>query len=438
MSNLEENPVSPSVSSEEPRGRWSMFDWLRQKEDKIYEQYADMLIEKLKSFEGNWEKPWLDTTVSWPKSIYGKSYNGMNALMLMMLCEEKGWKIPVFATFDRIERMNYEWKDGKVSRLTDAEGHPLPHLRVNKGEHGFPVFLTQMNYVHHETGEKISYPKFINLPKEERDQYDVYRNRKVFIVFNVDQTNMQEARPEMYENLGKNTVKPLSQGSEMFTFPAADFIVQNSMSLDEHMWCCPIINREMSSAYYSEGEDLINIPRKEYFYCGEEYYGTLFHEMAHSTGHKDLLNRLRPDDTFGTPGYAKEELVVELTSAIIAQRYGIAKYPDDKVVNNSVAYLNSWLSVLKEDPKFIRTLLGSVKDASAYITVRLDAAQALLREQQDKEEYAEHFEEELVVDDNGDVSVDVDETAGAAKKDNENLSASPAEQEPSYRKMGRH
>lgn len=99
-----------------------------------------------------------------------------------------------------------------------------------------------------------------------------------------------------------------------------------------------------------------NRARKEQFQSGEAFYGTLFHEMVHSTGAEGVLDRLQPT-SFGSKEYAREELVAELGSALIAQRYGMTKH----IKEDSCAYLKGWLDELKESPQFIKTTLLDVK-----------------------------------------------------------------------------
>lgn len=101
------------------------------------------------------------------------------------------------------------------------------------------------------------------------------------------------------------------------------------------------------------------MPEKAQFVDGESFAGTLFHEMTHSTGSESRLNRIKPS-AFGSEEYAREELVAELGSALVAQRYGISK----NVKDESAAYLKSWLNSLKESPDFIKTTLLDVKRAS--------------------------------------------------------------------------
>ena len=100
---------------------------------------------------------------------------------------------------------------------------------------------------------------------------------------------------------------------------------------------------------------------------GESYYGTILHEMTHSSGHESRLNRLKPA-AFGSEEYAREELVAELGSALLASRYGMAK----QVKEESAAYLKSWLGSLKESPEFLRTTLFDVKRATSMISQQIE------------------------------------------------------------------
>ena len=121
------------------------------------------------------------------------------------------------------------------------------------------------------------------------------------------------------------------------------------------------------SAYYSITKNEIVVPEKRQFKDGEAFYGTLFHEMTHSTGAEGVLDRLKPT-SFGSKEYAREELVAELGSALVSQRYGMTKH----IKEDSCAYLKSWLDELKESPQFIKTTLLDVKRATSLITQRVD------------------------------------------------------------------
>lgn len=59
----------------------------------------------------------------------------MNALLLMMHCEKKGYKLPVFCTFDRVAGLNYtKDKQGVRQQIKDNNGQELPKVSILKGE----------------------------------------------------------------------------------------------------------------------------------------------------------------------------------------------------------------------------------------------------------------------------------------------------------------
>ena len=66
----------------------------RNSEDRALDRFAEMMIEKIKTLQGDWKKPWFtEGALQWPKNLSGREYNGMNALMLMMHCENQGYKL---------------------------------------------------------------------------------------------------------------------------------------------------------------------------------------------------------------------------------------------------------------------------------------------------------------------------------------------------------
>lgn len=139
--------------------------------------------------------------------------------------------------------------------------------------------------------------------------------------------------------------------------------------IKENGWICPIKPTYQDQAYYSISKNEIVVPEKQQFKDGESFYGTLFHEMVHSTGAEQHLDRFKPNSGFGSSEYAREELVAELGSALVAQRYGMTK----NIKEDSCAYLKSWLDSLKESPQFIKTTLLDVKRATSMVTQRVDA-----------------------------------------------------------------
>ena len=294
----------------------------------------------------------------------------MNAMMLMMHCEKEGFKLPVFCTFDRVVGLNYSKdKEGGKVQLTDAEGNELPKVSINKGSKSIPVFITTFTCVDKETKEKIKYDDYKRLTEEEKAKYNVYPKLSVYNVFNVDQTNLKEARPELYHKLEEQNqqVRPQVAEGDEYNFKPVDHMI------DHNEWICPIKPTHGDNAYYSISKKEIVIPEKSQFKDGESFYSNLFHEMAHSTGAEDQLDRLKPT-SFGSKEYSTEELKAEMTAALVSQRYGMTKH----LKEDSAAYLKGWLESLKEEPTFIKTILTDVKKASQMITQKVDAIQLQL------------------------------------------------------------
>ena len=333
-------------------------------EDRALDRFTDMLIEKIQTLQGDWKKPWFsENSTQWPKNLSGREYNGMNSLLLMMHAEKEGYKLPVWATFDRIAGLNYtQGKEGRTPAV-DKDGEKLPVVSINKGEKSFPVFITVFTVVDPETKEKIKYDDYKRMSEEERAKYKVYPKLQVYNVFNVAQTNLQEARPELWKKLeDANSPKKFEQVGEQFSFEPVDRMIK------DNLWICPIKEVKGDNAYFSISRNEIVVPTRQQFINGESFYSNLFHEMGHSTGAENQLNRLKPGQTFGSAEYAREELVAELGAALVAQRYGMTK----NIKEDSAAYLKSWLNSLHESPDFLKTTLFDVKRSTGMITQRID------------------------------------------------------------------
>ena len=340
-------------------------------EQKALDLFSEMMISKIESLRSKdgWKKPWFtEGALQWPKNLNGREYNGMNAFLLLLHCEKEGYKIPRFCTFDRIQQFN---KPG--SRDKEVK----PRVSVLKGEHSFPVMLTTFTVVDKETKERIKWEDYKLLSQEQREKYNVYPKLQTYHVFNVAQTNLKEVRPELWEKLEQEYSMPKVDRSEAFE-PVDRMITDNR-------WICPIKPMYGDSAYYSISKNEIVVPEKGQFKDGESFYSNLFHEMGHSTGAENQLDRLKPT-TFGSAEYAREELVAELTAALTAQRYGMSKHLKD----DTAAYLKAWLDSLKESPQYIKTVLLDVKKASSMLTQRIDQI-ALEIEEEKKAEQTENI-----------------------------------------------
>ena len=338
----------------------------RSAEDRALDRFAEMMIEKIKTIDSDWKKTWFtESALQWPTNLSGRRYNGLNALMLMFHCENEGYRIPVFMTFERISSLNFtNSKKGERKPLSDENGEKLPFVSIQKGAKSFPVFLTTFTVIHSENKQKISYDDYKKLSDKEKSEYTVYPKLQVFNVFNIDQTNLQESHPELYERIREENqgIKP-QNADEMFRFPALDEMINNNG------WLCPIYLRHQDQAYYSQSRDEIVLPEKEQFSNGEAFYGAALHEIIHSTGIEERLGRFESGSTSDLEEYAEEELTAELGSALIASRFGFAK----NIKEDSCAYLKSWLDKLKESPEFIKNVLIDVKKATNMVIGHIEA-----------------------------------------------------------------
>ena len=167
----------------------------------------------------------------------------------------------------------------------------------------------------------------------------------------------------------------------MYAHSALDRMIQ------QQSWLCPIqADKRENGAYYSPSRDIVVLPMKAQFNTGNtpeeiyrdgmEFYSTMLHEMTHSTMTPERLNR-EMGGKFGDPKYAKEELVAELTAAMISHSMGF----DSKITDNSAAYLDSWIGVLKKEPKFIASIMADVNKASDLILDHVDKQRLALGEQ---------------------------------------------------------
>ena len=125
-----------------------------------------------------------------------------------------------------------------------------------------------------------------------------------------------------------------------------------------------LIHEPGDRAFYRPSTDTVTLPLGEQFRSTSEYYGTTFHEIAHSTGHPSRLNRLDKTAFFGTNAHSKEELIAEITSSALLHDTGLET--SDSFRNNA-AYIQSWLQVLQNDKRFIISAAGKAEKAVQMI-----------------------------------------------------------------------
>jgi len=129
--------------------------------------------------------------------------------------------------------------------------------------------------------------------------------------------------------------------------------------------------RAGSSAFYLPGKDQVHIPHISHFETQAGYYATLFHELIHSTGHQDRLNRegIAKANSSDMIRYAREELVAEMGAAFLCAR---TNTQSPELTNNSAAYLQGWLEVFRQDKTMIVKAASQAQKAVDYILGKAD------------------------------------------------------------------
>lgn len=334
--------------------------------DNALQKFSDMLIARMEQMkESKWKKGWTDGRTAQfglPQNLVGRPYTGSNAFLCQIHTTMEHYRMPVYLT---------------IKQIRDAGG------MIKKGEHSIPIFKWDLR-IKDKDGKKLSESDYHNMTKEEQAECTVRPYLKVYNEWNIDQTNLEEVNKEKYDAILKRfKSEPIKDEVGMYKNEAFDNL------LKEQSWVCPIEYEKFNeSAFYSPKRDQIVVPSKKQFNIsntpedvfkdGMEFYGTTIHEMAHSTGHESRLGRdgIVKIDQFGSDQYAKEELVAELTSALIGNAMGF----DSRIRENNIAYLQNWIGSLKKDPKFLKSVMSDVNKSSKMVLEHIDEQRRKLGE----------------------------------------------------------
>ena len=228
----------------------------------------DKLMAYAKVIEGSdWKMGWASTQRTWngfPQNISGRQYTGGNSFYLMMATMANNHTVPIYATFNQIQKMNQHLMDekGRIPKEKWAEA-----VHVRKSEQSEIVVFNTPLYVNPDNPKEkpLTTKDYEQLSKEEKEKYNQIWTHVPHVIFNIDQTNMKEVRPELYEKLvermmpkQKQTFRQDTMG--MYEEPAIDYILKNQT------WRCPIVfDKESKDAFYRPSTDTITVPMKEQY-----------------------------------------------------------------------------------------------------------------------------------------------------------------------------
>ena len=289
---------------------------------------VDQLLAFIESNPAAWEAGWYKVGGAPRNGKTGKNYNGLNALWLYLLAENKGYTDPRWVTYQQA-------KDLKAS--------------VKAGEKSSNVFY--WSWYDKKTKKPFDEETVKDMSKDERQKYldeNVRPVLKYYQVFNASQCN--------------NFPKLDAEQQEM---PADERARQNATieSIIANS-AAPVYYDGGNRAYYSPEQDSIHLPEIKRFHTMQDYYATALHEIAHSTGHASRLNR-EMISIFGTSDYAKEELRAELASVFMQLDYDISV--EGKHFENHAAYLQSWLKSVRDDQKEFFAAVTDAEKISQYV-----------------------------------------------------------------------
>ena len=322
--------------------------------EKAVERFSEMMVSRLEEMKGQqWEKGWIDgggKTQGLPQNLSGRRYSGHNDFFLQLHTAMNSYAMPVYATFKQIHEAG---------------------ATINKGEKAMPVIYWNITH-RDENGQKVTDEQYDAMTKAEQEKCKSIPIMMGYYCYNLDQTNFKEVKPEQYARLQEQFKAPeIKDTKGMYISPEFDAMIE------KQAWVCKINTIEGSGAFYSKAKDEITVPLKaqfnihedpkEVYKDGMEYYSSLVHEMAHSTGIDTRLSR-DMEGRFGDKKYAKEELVAELSAAMVGNSMGF----DKRILDNNAKYVDSWIDTLKQEPKFIISVMADVSKASGMILDHVD------------------------------------------------------------------
>ena len=272
---------------------------------KVYEIVTQKILQSLEDGVVPWHKPWKSLyNVRLPHNIVSKKgYRGINVFLLAFAPYDS----PYWLTFNQCKKLGGKVTKGEKSRLV--------------------VFW------------KI-YDKEVEVNGENELQ-----KRYILRYYNVFNT-------EQCEDLDMSKVENEVNQLDFNPIASCEEIVENMKN-------CPTI-KTGSQASYNRASDVVTVPKKESFESEAEYYCTLFHEIAHSTQH---ISRLDRDKTKEDNTYSMEELVAEMTSAMLCGVAGI----ENQIINNSAAYIKDWSKQFKDNDKMVVEAAQKAQKAADYI-----------------------------------------------------------------------
>ena len=293
----------------------------------VYQEVTNAIIEKMKAGDLLWKQGFRHIQAqNWAtKTIY----SGINAVILNFLYGHE--VCPHYATFKQIKSLGGMVKKGAKGKLVVYYS---------------PLFK--------KDGKYIEQNAFAELSRNEKEGVVSFYTIKHYFVYNMLDT--ENCKGFDYDKWNSDSEpQKLEQEEMMLRFE----------EVLSHYKDKPILEKDRNKNCYIPTLDTIKFVPLKRWERASDFISTICHEIIHSTGHEQRLNRpnLVKPHAFGTTPYAHEELCAELGAAFLCQHIGI--FPTQ--VENTAAYLQSWIQVLENDERLIFKAAAQAQKAVDYI-----------------------------------------------------------------------
>jgi len=272
----------------------------------IYQRITDLIITRMQAGVIPWKQPWNSDTL--PRNgISLRPFHGINFWLLLSL----NYESPYYYSFQQIKSLGGT---------------------VKKGMKSAPVVFWKLLQTEEKDGtiKKTPFLKYYN-------------------VFNLSQCEGIDPAKLPSSDPPNPNFDPIGKADQLI----------------EEWYDCPVIKLNQNHAYYSPSQDIVGMPNPQSFYNESGYYSVLFHELTHSVGHINRLDRHSKmrNLTFNSHEYSAEELVAEMGAAYLCGICGI----EQETIPNSTAYIQSWIRTFKNDPKVLIIGAGQAVKSVDYI-----------------------------------------------------------------------
>jgi antirestriction protein ArdC/DNA polymerase III epsilon subunit-like protein len=318
----DENPVKVDLTEE--------IKSVNKSNQEVVSTVVASILEAMEKGIIPWKKPWSDEGGFLPTSgATGRVYRGLNLLALMAVGMNREYQGTRWYTKNAISKLG-----GYVNKREDGK---------DPG-----VIITFVSTKKYDKEEQVQVPDPDNPDKTKTETRTVtkkFAKMGLDIVYNEDEIQGVELPAIVRKD------------------PPAISEVEGIV-LDSYTDKPPIEYLPQDSAYWSPTEDVIRLPLRNQFNSTEEHLDTLFHELTHSTGHQNRLDRKDLLANYGTHKdvRAREELIAEIGSAILAQMMNV-----NTSIDNVAAYVQSWATWLKGDPNALHEAASLASKAVEHI-----------------------------------------------------------------------